>query len=79
MNLSSSVIYDGLKRLFSKHQKQTTIEIRRNYADGTETNAVVTTDDLEVARLALERLEERQEVITIIFDLDDHSWRPHEL
>lgn len=78
VNLSSSVIYDGLKRLFSKGRKQTTIEIRRNYADGTETNAIVTTDDPEVARLALERLEDEQEAITLVFDLDDQSWRSAE-
>lgn len=78
VNLSSSVIYDGLKRLLSNGREKTTIEIRRNYADGAETNAIVTTDDPEVVRLALERLEDRQETITIVFDLDEQSWKSSE-
>jgi len=78
LNLSSSVIYDGLKRLFSKDRRQTTIEIRRNYADGTQTNAIVTTDDLELIRLALERLDHRQQTTTIVFDLVEQTWRSRE-
>jgi hypothetical protein len=78
VNLSSSVIYDSLKRLFSKGREQTTIEIRRNYADGTETNAIVTTDDPEVVGLALERLNDRQQTITIVFDLDEQNWQSSE-
>lgn len=78
VNLSSSVIYDGLKRLFSKGRKKATVEIRRNYADGTETNAIVTTDDPEMIRLALERLDDRQQAVTIVFDLDEQTWRSSE-
>lgn len=75
LNLSASAIWDGLKHLFSKREAPTTIEIRRHYADGRETKAIVTTADPEIAKFALENLDEEQRPTVVVFDPADRSWK----
>jgi hypothetical protein len=76
VNLTSSVIYDGLKRLVAKRGEPTVVELHRHSPDGTRTKAVVTTNDTEVVRAALEALRDDQSDPVLVFDVARRLWLP---
>jgi len=76
VNLTSSVVYDGLKRLVAKRRELTVVEVHRYGPDGTRTKAVVTTNDTEVVRVALEALGDDQSDPVLVFDARRRLWLP---
>jgi hypothetical protein len=73
-NLLSDALVVSLKRLVRHRRRegQTRIEIRRRLPDGTEVNAILTTDDPEHVEAAIRSLPQGQDRAVITFD--DESW-----
>src|SRR6476646_9409125 len=78
IGVASSGLYDALRRLISGRREPTTIEIHRYRPDGSQTKAIIRTEDQDVVRIALENLTEEQEAPAIHFDADRQIWRPVE-
>lgn len=76
MSVLGNAAYDAIKSLVYARatRGRTRVEIRRTAPDGSDWNAVVVTDDPDVARRALELLPETQSRPVIVFDEDDWNW-----
>jgi hypothetical protein len=74
IGVASSGLYDALKGLVSGRGEPTTIEIHRHRPDGSETKAIIRTEEPEVVRIALENLADEQLARSIHFDADRQVW-----
>jgi hypothetical protein len=76
LGVLGNATWDAIKLMLTRRRGkgETRIEIHRTAPDGTKTTAVITTNDPEIARTAVEALPEPQTSPTLRYDVPERLW-----
>jgi len=77
LGVLGNAVYDALKHLLLRRRADSRIELHRSTPDGAVVKAIVTTNDPEIARAALETLETDQRTPVAHFDAQKRLWLNH--